>query len=102
MRKVAYVSGPVTGVENYREAFDQVCAEYREAGYLVINPCDAFGSAPPDPGDYEKFMRFHVASILTADLMVMLPGWEHSRGACFEKALADMIGLAVVFVEEPT
>lgn len=94
MKQVVYISGPITGVENYRAAFDQEQALLTDEGYIVVNPARAFDGQTGI--DYQKYMRFHVATILTVDKMVMLPGWKQSRGATFEKALAEMIGLPVM------
>jgi hypothetical protein len=36
-----------------------------------------------------------------ADGMAMLPGWEKSKGAVAEKALADALGLHVMYLNDP-
>jgi hypothetical protein len=33
--------------------------------------------------------------------MAMLPGWEKSKGAVAEKALADALGLHVMYLNDP-
>lgn len=90
---IIYLSGPITGVENYEEMFAVAEQGLRGAGHVVINPCNAFRGQPGIT--YEQYMRFHVASMLTADGIYMMPGWEKSRGARFELSLAQMIGLEV-------
>lgn len=93
VKKAIYISGGITGVPNFEEAFAKEEARLVDEGWIVINPCHAF--AGQDDVSYDRFMRLHIASILQVDAVVMLDGWEQSRGARFEKLMADMIGIPV-------
>lgn len=90
---IVYVSGPITGVPKFQEAFLEAVMELREEGHTVIDPCDAFGGRTDLP--YETYMRFHIHSLLTVDAIYMLPGWKKSRGATFEHQMAEMLNLSV-------
>jgi len=42
---------------------------------------------------WEGYMRKDLAALLTCTHIVMLPGWELSRGAQLEKLVADAVGI---------
>ena len=94
-----YISGPMTGIHalNY-QAFKAAAERLRAQGVQVISPHEII---PPGAGpwSWEAHMRVDLAALLTADVIVMLPGWQTSRGAQLEKTVAEAIGLKVVDYE---
>ena len=92
---IAYLSGPMTGLPdlNY-PAFEAAAERLRSQGVQVISPHEI---TPPGAGPWSwaQHMRVDLAALLTADVIVMLPGWEGSRGARLEKAVAEALGLVV-------
>lgn len=95
---IFYISGPITGVEDYMDAFYEEEVRLAEDGHTVINPCHAFGGREGLP--YSVYMRFHIHSILNADALLMLPGWQNSRGAMFENRMAHMLSLPAYVRDE--
>ena len=92
--KSCYLSGPMTGKPNYNyEAFHEAAELVRQQGYEVINPAEAFHGDQSLP--YATYMRHDIESLLKVDFVVVLPGWEHSRGALFEVLIAAALGLPV-------
>ena len=92
---IAYLSGPMTGLpDNGYPAFQAAAERLRSQGVQVISPHEI---TPPGAGPWSwaAHMRVDLAALLTADLIVMLPGWETSRGARLEKAVAEALGLVV-------
>ena len=96
-----YISGPITGVENYKAAFSARAASLKAMGYKVENPVDIserLQRAFPDRKlRYEDFMKHDLAALLDCDGISMLPGWEKSRGARIEHDVAVATGK--IFVE---
>ena len=74
-----YISGGISGVENYKEKFNAAQKELKEQGHEVINP-SAFDELLPNL-TYEEFMKFDIFLLNMCDAIYMLKGWEKSRGA---------------------
>jgi hypothetical protein len=98
--KVAYVSGPyrskqgIYGVYQYIQAAREVALDLWRQGYAVVCPhlnSALMDGAVPDAvflaGDLEIMRR--------CDLVVMVPGWQHSEGACAEREEALRLGMPV-------
>lgn len=106
---VVYVAGPMTGRPLWNfPMFDKVTELLRQGGSEVISPAEedrVQGFDPVlDPGAVpsETFMerarQWDAEQILTkATCILMLPGWENSRGARAEKALAEWKGIPVMY-----
>ena len=74
-----YISGGITGVENYREAFEKAHEKLTKGGHDVINP-SFYADALPKLS-YEEYMKVGLYFLSMCDAIYMLKGWENSRGA---------------------
>jgi hypothetical protein len=106
-----YIAGKMRGVKLYNfPAFDAAAADLRSHGIEVVSPAEldrAAGFDPvnlPDDWDWstlpEDFALRHAAerdlsAILKCDAIHLLPGWQESKGARAERAVAEWIGLGV-------
>lgn len=109
--KTVYLSGPMRGKPDLnRETFKKVQGEMEKAGFKVVNPHDLDGrGAPKAGGTDEEFARKaikrdlryllgnHPANIPSAEGIVLLEGWEKSRGATAEVGVARAIGIPLFF-----
>lgn len=90
-----YVSGPMTGIPDFNyPAFDDACRRLRGAGYEVISPHEI---NPADGIEHEWawYLRRDIVGLLDADAVVVLPGWEGSRGAMLETTIASALGMEI-------
>ncbi len=89
-----YVSGPMTGYENFNyKAFTGACAALRGAGLTVVSPHEV-GETPGLT--WADYIRKDLVLLASARSVVVLDGWECSRGAQLEVHIAHALGMPVV------
>ena len=95
MSRVIYLSGPMTGYPEFNyPLFRSIAAHLRAQGHRVYNPAEY-----PWEGRFpvrEAFAAFSAFICTEADTLLLLPGWEHSKGVSAEKALAENCGIEIV------
>ena len=74
-----YISGPISGVEDFKHKFAQAERQLQEQGHEVIKPTDVELLLPN--GAYEEYMRIDMLLLDMCDTIYMLKGWEKSCGA---------------------
>jgi hypothetical protein len=104
----AYVSGPITGVEDHASRFQYGAAMVRQSGVIPVLPqdipADHDGPCPRGPvGSGEGghvwacHLRKDLRQMLDCDAVVMLPEWEHSHGARLEHHVAASVGIPIFY-----
>lgn len=89
-----YVAGPMTGLPGLNfPAFHAATAQWRAWGHTVINPAEV---NPDTTAAWEDCMRRDIAELVTCDGILLLPGWEASRGATLEHHIATQLKLRVM------
>lgn len=87
-----YLSGPMTGLPSFNYPyFNAVAERLRHDGLEVVNPAENFGGDENLPR--EHYMKKDVAHLLDCQAIVLLDGWQNSRGARLEVELGRQIGL---------
>lgn len=99
-KPIIYIAGPMSGLPNNNwEVFFNKEQQLIKAGWHVINPArmdkDA-GILPEAMGEYsyEDCARRDIQVLKTCNAIYMLSGWQHSKGACWERALAYSWGIS--------
>ena len=114
-RERVYLSGPIAGIPDARDRFSRVAAAVNAEACEVINPFDIAplshdgepcgeGYHPGDDAHGHTssacYMRTDLLALLACDTILLLPGWQDSRGATVELAVAEACGLDIQFVDE--
>jgi hypothetical protein len=106
-----YLAGPMRNCFRFNfPAFDAAAADLRSHGITVVSPAELDRAAGFDPVNLpydwdwntlpEDFALRHaaerdIAALLKCDAIHLLPGWQESKGARAERAVAEWIGLGV-------
>ena len=94
-----YVAGPMSGYPGLNwDAFDRKEKELTNAGWDVVNPAKMdqdMGLDPENLGeyDYEDAARRDIEALRSCDAIYLMSGFQFSKGACWERALAKYWGL---------
>lgn len=91
-RGIVYLSGPITGVPNYWEAFEKVEDQLTSLGWVVLSP-----AKNPQGLTLAQYMRIDFAMIDVADVVLFLPGSDESKGAVLEHHYCDYTGKPVAY-----
>lgn len=102
--KYVYLSGPMTGIENWNyEQFKDASEKLLSDGAaFVFNPA-VRGVKDPKPHEYYMLVDLHELTQSydgkpIYDVIAMLPGWGNSQGAKLERDVAIAIGLEVMYL----
>jgi len=111
-----YLAGPMTGIPQFNyPLFDSVATELRAEGYDIHSPAEMddpevreAALASPD-GNLKGFNLGTWGDFLSRDVkliadelggVILLPGWERSKGARLETFVAIQCGYPIKFYRE--
>lgn len=96
MKNRIYISGAISGTDDFMERFTKAQKELESQGYSVINPALVNSNMPKDT-TYEEYMKMSFTMLDMADSIYMLKGWEKSCGANREYGYALAKGKGIMF-----
>lgn len=97
-----YIAGPMTGIPQFNyPAFNEAARELRAHGHEVVSPAELMDVNEAELWEdkealWKHCMRADLAKLVSeCDRIVLLPGWEGSRGAKLERTVAEALGMSV-------
>lgn len=104
---MTYISGPITGIEDWQSKFEQ-------AEKWVVKNIDTQIKTPRLIGKrleeelekteeqihWEEYMRCCLRELTYCDTIYAMKGWEDSKGAVIEVQLAYALGLRIIFEQK--
>lgn len=94
-----YISGAVTGTDDYIERFANAEEQLKAQGFEVINPAKINAMLPRSTA-YGQYMAISRTLHGFCESIYMLNGWENSRGAKQEFAWAVLDGKKIYFEKD--
>ncbi len=101
MRKPSrcYISGKISGTNDYIARFRLYEEKLKEMGWTVVNPAKVNGEMPEDMS-YEEYMVMCETMMSLCGAIFMMPGWEDSTGARYEKEYAKIHKMKIFYVDD--
>lgn len=94
-----YISGKITGTDDFMERFRVVEERLESEGMSVINPAHANAYMPKDT-TYEEYMKVSFCLLDMCEVIYMMNGWERSCGANREYGYALAKDKMIMFEDE--
>jgi hypothetical protein len=88
----------MSGIEDFNHpAFHAKAAELRAAGEDVINPAEFDAEIGPDQ-PWDTYLRRDLVLLAEkCDKIVLLEGWQNSKGANLERYVGEKLGMLIVY-----
>lgn len=84
---MVYISGKITGNDNYMVDFEAAEDYLNSIGHTVINPAKILSNMPKSCS-HEDYMKVSLALLRLCDTIFLLRNWEKSIGARKELEVA--------------
>lgn len=92
-----YISGAITGTDDYMERFAEAEKKLLKEFFAVINPAKVNAQLPENDTTYREYMKMSLTMLEMCDYIYMMNGWQNSSGACLEYQYAKTLGKNIIF-----
>ena len=89
-----YISGKITGTNDFDYRFSAAERELKKRGYEVVNPVTLVHDHDKT---WESYMKECLRALIDCDAIYMLSGWMQSDGAFVERAVAVTLKLKIIY-----
>jgi hypothetical protein len=94
MKKI-YISGPISNHPTGNiELFAAEALKIRQGGDIAVNPHEVCAHLPKT-SPWDDFMQVCIEELSSCDAILMLPGWQESKGANVEYEKAKEMGIEI-------
>lgn len=94
MSLVYYLAGPMSGKPGFNyKAFEMHAAHYRGHNLTIKSPHEIHDGDTSLP--YAYYLREGLKLLLECNAVILLPGWQESRGAVLEEGLAHTLEMYI-------
>ena len=91
-----YISGKITGTDDYISRFNKAEIEMINQGYEVVNPATMLDHLPTST-THKEYMHVSYALLDICDGIYLTHGWQNSVGAVLEYDYALDKGLVILY-----
>lgn len=88
-----YISGQITGLDNFAELFEQAEKGLQYLGHEVINPVKIEHNHDKT---WRSYMKNDIKALCDCDAIFLLQNWSSSDGARLEYHIALRLGLQII------
>lgn len=86
-----YISGKISGDDNYKQKFIKKANELKSLGYRVLSPVMI-----DEELEYDDYMLIDYAMISVSHAVYFLSDWGNSKGAILERAYAKKLNKIIM------
>ena len=100
-KKHCFISGAITGVDDYLEKFKRAEEQVVTLGMIPVNPaaCTQPLMEANCQFEYPQWLLITMTILKQCDCIFMLKDWEFSKGAKKEYAQAKKLGMKIYYQE---
>lgn len=95
MRRKWYLSGSVTNDPDFRDKFARAEFQLKKYGFKVLNPV----KHEKDGKEWSYYLKKDLRKLTKCQGIILLDGWENSRGARLELKVAQELGFKIMTFE---
>jgi ABC-type Zn uptake system ZnuABC Zn-binding protein ZnuA len=95
-----YISGCITGNENWKQDFQKAEEYLKSNGYkVIINPLNLSEQVNKEIKNptYIDYMKQDIEILTLCDEIYILRGWWRSKGAKLERHIAKALGMKIIY-----